>query len=408
MAIVVPNPDNIPGGITTGYQRQNQIIFMGIASLMNINVSLTTGSITFSIGSIFELNGNLVKVLNEESVGDLSIIPNNSFFWVYAYPYDNENVIFRARTTPPDWSETKYGYYDTDGARALLKGTKNSNGQIIGVEKMSDIVLSLAPPPMTGGVQVLNRTVRGLYMQFLEPGWYRFEMSSGLGKGNGSNGTAGSSSVYGQGGGGGIAATGITLAGGFFTGGDNVQVFTGGNGFTGGRGSNAASRSSSIYGGNGGGSGAGEESYIIINNIKYDTGKIRGGYGGTNDTVINYSLLDNNKNDKNITNGSSTNSYNHVGNNTYDITGKTWTSETSSDLLYTNFGNGTDGNNSNGGLEGGGNSNTKGKSNFNGWGGGGDGASQSNGGKGGGGGAPGWYRDIGDSNAGYVRIFKLS
>ena len=225
MAKVLPSPDQVPQGVSTGYQAQNTILF---ASMVGFSM-ITIQNNTVQEGSIFEINGSLVRVINNETIQGLNTIPADTILYIYAVPVSSDDTKFIASTVSPVWNPVKSGWYNTSvNGRALIKATKNDVNDLIGVVRMNEIVTNVNPDA-AGGTLFFTRNTKGQETIHQQPGWVRFELASGAGEGDGES---------------------VTV---------NTHV-----------------------GGAGGGSGAGEESYIVVANgtQKYSTKKVKPGNGG--------------------------------------------------------------------------------------------------------------------------------
>jgi hypothetical protein len=272
MASVILNPTNIPEAVSTGYQRQNILIFASMVGFCNINMS-TSGVI--SAGSIVEINGTLVRSYANESVLGINSIASNSIFFIYAVPISNTEIQYQASATIPTWHTEKCGYYTNDNNRAVIRASKDSAGNVYGVTKMSDILYSDIPPN-SGGSLVFTGNSRAHVRFEFNAGWYRYEIASGLGSGNGGNGATGSSSAA-AGGGGGVSWASYTRSAVFWHLGGEIIIHVGGNGYNGANGNNAVSDAGA---GGGSGSGAGEETYIKVGAAIFSTGEVKSGRGG--------------------------------------------------------------------------------------------------------------------------------
>jgi hypothetical protein len=274
MADIILNPTNIPEAVSTGYQRQNTLMYAGMVGFCNLNMS-NTGII--SGGSIVEINGTLARSYINENVAGISSIPANSIFFVYAVPVSETEIEYQASSAVPDWSTEKCGYYE-NASRAVIRASKDTAGNVYGVIKMSDILYSDIPPN-EGGAVVYSKNVRSHERITLDSGWYRYEIASGLGAGNGGNGAQGGPMYSGNGGSGGVASAANQRSAVFWHQGGEVVIHVGGNGFTG---TSGGSGSGTIKGGGGGGtgSGMGEETYISVGAALFNTGKVKSGNGG--------------------------------------------------------------------------------------------------------------------------------
>jgi hypothetical protein len=286
MATIIPNPDNVPGAVSSGYQRQNTLIFASMTGFCNINMSVTG---VISRGSIIEINGSLARSFDNEPVNGLSSIPNNSVLYIYAVPISEKEIMYQASQDVPTWNTEKCGYY-YNASRAVITAMKDANGNLIGVTKMDDPLTSDIPSN-SGGLLVFSSSVRSHTRITLDSGWFRYEMASGLGKGDGGNGSTYTGVYYNGSGAAGVASTLYFRGAVFFHQGGEVLIHIGGNGYNGqagGSGRNAEHTSGSSGGGGGSGSGAGEETYIMVGASLYTTGKVesgKGGNGGSNKTM---------------------------------------------------------------------------------------------------------------------------
>jgi len=350
MATLIQNPDNVPGAVTTGYQLQNTVLFASMTGHNQVSLDADAGAV--KQGSVFELNGSIARV--HETEGIKGSITASEINYVYAVP-DGNLVVFHFSTVAPRWSAPKGGWYrEGSGERALLTVITDSSGNIAGTNLLTNAFDTLVPPN-AGGVSAGEWNVRTHAAIHLNRGWYRYEITSGSGAGNGTN-AGGGGSV----GAGGSPSVSNVINGVFFHNGGGLIVHVGGDGFSGGNGTSASVGNN----GGGGGSGAGEESYILSGSQKFSTENIRPGHGGAG-----------------------TASRGGVGLLGDMVAGNPALSP---------------GNGINGGA-----SSIGGGGSAGGFGGEGGGAGSQNA-NGGSGGAPGWMRPLGDSDAGRVAIWRLS
>jgi hypothetical protein len=274
---LLPNPDNIPGAVSSGYQRQNTNIFT-IQTGLDTTEPYDNGSGTITIpeGGIVEINGSLFKLT---STVTLTKSDNNIAYWVAVSDNGDGTANVELVTRPGIWNPAKQGCYRSDGTRTLNW-------------------ISLGTPGTLSGTAVFSKTVKGTWNVALEKGWYFADLRSGLGGGNGATGGtggAGTSTQAGPGGtgtGGGVASTYYSANKIFFYDGKiPLVVKVGGSGGTGGKGGNGGTGGVSDGGGGGGGgggSGSGEASYILglVNTASVKAGA--GGYGGTGGTGTDY------------------------------------------------------------------------------------------------------------------------
>ena len=258
------NPTNVPEGVTTGYQRQNNNLYI-------LNTGLDTikprdngnGVITIPMGGIIEINGVMFKVNENVTLNKPNI---NTAYWIEIIDNGDSTAVFNLVTRPGEWNYSKQGCYTLNNRRTL--------------NYISLGTLSAIP---TTGAEYISPTVKGEYHIQLSVGWKYVTMSSGAGSGNGGNGSNGGINYIGTGGGGGVASTVKTLSRILFIYNHTNILKIGGNGSNGSSGANgnygtygSNNDSEGGNGGSGGGSGGGEET--TFNNLT--TGFVIPGKGG--------------------------------------------------------------------------------------------------------------------------------
>jgi hypothetical protein len=354
------NPDNVPGAVSTGYQRQNNNIFAIQTGLDTLNPIENGTSIIIEAGGIIEVNGLMFKVSYTTTFNRPG---NDTPFYIAATDNGDGTASLSIVTTRGTWNNSKQGYYLPNGSRTTNKNIKN--------------------PSTTGGILAYSKTTKGKDNINLIEGTYRAVAVSGKGGGNGS-GLAG-----------GVANTVNTVETIFNHDGRNpLQISVGGNGYNGGNGGNNYYNNGNGYGG---GSGAGEETEIIGICTAWRVAAGRSGSGQGENTAGKGGL-----------------GHSPEGNDGMD----------GYNSFYGGYGGGGNGgstinNSSDGGGGGGsGGGGGGGGGEYGRAGRGGDSQYASNGGVGGyggyydgsgggAGGAPGWQRPDGDSNAGSVNIYRL-
>jgi len=259
----LPNPDNMPGPVTSGYQRQNTNIF-------SIQTGLDTtepydngqGVISIPVGGIIELNGVMFKLISGISLSKPSMA---TAYWVAITDDGYGNASASLVTRPGIWNSSKKGCYT------------NVNTRTLNWVSLGDVDNLIETP-------IFSQTVKGTWNLKFQKGWYCADLSSGLGGGDGSNGVSAGNSNIRPGGAGGVPYLSKKVKRPFFSDGKSEFVIkVGGNGYPGGNGGAGGARTS-VYdsqiggggGGGGGGSGAGEET--TVNTIS--TGEQSGGNGG--------------------------------------------------------------------------------------------------------------------------------
>ena len=113
----LPNPDNVPGQMTSGYQRQNNNI-LAIQTGLDTTEPYDNGAglITIPAGGIIELNGVMFKL--PEPVSLTKTDPAKAY-WVAVFDNRNGKASASLVDRPGAWDSTKQGCYRTDGARTL-------------------------------------------------------------------------------------------------------------------------------------------------------------------------------------------------------------------------------------------------------------------------------------------------
>jgi hypothetical protein len=252
----LPNPDNIPGAVSSGYQRQN-------TNLYAVQTGLDTcepydngeGVITVPAGGIVEYNGVMFR-LNV----DMSITKPNPAMAYWLAVTDNEDgfATLEPVTRPGAWNPAKQGCYRADGRRTL-------NWASLGA--LSDLVEE----------PIFSKTVKGSEIIQLPHGWHWAELTSGAGNGAASGQT------------GGTANETKTVNFHFLNQDGLLQVKVGGSGGKGGNGGNGGNGyNGGGKGGGGAGSGGGEETTLTTPHGVITTGRVNpgagapGGYGASN------------------------------------------------------------------------------------------------------------------------------
>ncbi len=255
----IPNPDNVPNGVKSGYQRQNENMYMIQTGLDTCEpfYDENTGLVIIPAGGIIEVNGFLFKITEKIELNTFKI---KSTYWIAIGEDENKVTTAALVNRPGKWNAEKQGCYLADGRRILnwvlyqsFTPDKNSeirNGAIIEGKK-------------------------GTYEINLKKGWYYIYLKSGKGGGDGTNG---STSYAGSGG---IPSTNKYFSRViFFDTNKSVSVKVGGDGKIGESGSpglpNGVTSDRGV-GGGGGGSGGGEATSFDL----YTTGRVPRGRSGT-------------------------------------------------------------------------------------------------------------------------------
>ena len=283
----IPNPTNIPEGITTGYQRQNVLIAINNTGIDTTEpVDNNNGIITVPAGGVIDVNGVIYKIVKNITINK----PNaNTIYWLAVDTNNEGKASLSLVTRPGTWHNGKKGFYRSDGRRTL-NWCSLGNPDNINVSNISPF---------------LTLTNKGKYEIQVPCGWLYIVLTSGLGNGTGGDGANGndgrslgngSSPVGGTGGAGGVVSIYNIKRAIFFNnyvitnenrtrnrlfnigiGGNGSNGSNGSNGGNGGQHSGGGGWGGSGGGGGGGGGGAGQESFF--ENIRVDG--VTGGAGGT-------------------------------------------------------------------------------------------------------------------------------
>ena len=111
------NPDNVPGAVTTGYQRQNTNIF-AIQTGLDTTEPFDNGNglITVPAGGVIEVNGVMFKIVTDVA---LTKPDANTAYWVEVIDNGDETATFNLTTRPGKWNPSKQGCYTENNNRTL-------------------------------------------------------------------------------------------------------------------------------------------------------------------------------------------------------------------------------------------------------------------------------------------------
>jgi hypothetical protein len=247
--VLLPNPDNIPGAVSSGYQRQNTNFLALQTGLDTIQLYDSGTSVKIYAGGIIEINGSIFKITNDVTI---TYTPSGFFFFIAVKDNGNGTASFSFVNSPGIYYPDKKSYYQSDGRRTI-KFAASSGLAAVG-----------------SSVEIIYETTKGLFTRYLEPGWYYLQMNSGSGNGNGADATA-----VNPGNGGTVKNSTSLLKMFYLEKGESVFFKCGGSGDSGGRGKGSGNN----WGG-GGGSGSGEESWIQGDTIFFATDYVKPGKGG--------------------------------------------------------------------------------------------------------------------------------
>jgi hypothetical protein len=244
---MLPNPDYVPGKVSSGYQRQNTNMYVLQTGLDTTEpYDDGAGTITVPMGGVVEINGSMFKL--GSTVVITKPVPSRAY-WLGVVDSGGGTASLTLLERPGTWNPAKQGCYTTGNIRTLNW-------------------VSLGTPSGSLGTAVFSQAVKGTWDVVLRKGWYYAELRSGLGGGNGGDASGQTAGT------GGVASARDTKTGIFFWQGGSITAKIGGDG---GNGGNGGSGSTNIGSGGGGGSGSGEKTEIV--NI-LSTKKIKAGSGG--------------------------------------------------------------------------------------------------------------------------------
>ena len=113
----LPNPDNVPGAVSTGYQRQNTNMFA-----LQTGIDTTepyddgAGVISIPAGGVVEFNGVMFKVIENVTLAKPDIY---TAYWVEVVDNGDATATFNLVTRPGKWNPAKQGCYTENNNRTL-------------------------------------------------------------------------------------------------------------------------------------------------------------------------------------------------------------------------------------------------------------------------------------------------
>ena len=280
----IPNPDNVPGSVTSGYQQQN-VNICTIQTGLDTTEPFDNGvNIVIPVGGVVEVNGVMFSITSTITLP--KTFGANIAHWVAINDNNDGTATASVVNRPGAWDSAKQGCYTTNNRRTL-------NWVSLG---------DLQFPP-TFSPEYASPSIGGRYITSLQPGWKHISLRSGNGNGGGQNGTAGGNrsggaglnpGQGGAGGGGGVANTSNTVTGLYLHKHGNVFIHVGRNGTNGTSGGNGGAGGNSHAddggtqanagggggGGPGGGSGAGEETSFYSGSFILQTQRVPAGAMG--------------------------------------------------------------------------------------------------------------------------------
>jgi hypothetical protein len=124
---VMPNPDNVPSAVTTGYQAQNELLYALIKGLdttePNDDASFSSGSWTggnvkIPAGGIIEVNGKVFRNAEEINLSRGSGNAHNTV-WVAVLPDGTGRATVSVSLSPGVRDAARQGFYLANGSRVL-------------------------------------------------------------------------------------------------------------------------------------------------------------------------------------------------------------------------------------------------------------------------------------------------
>ncbi|MDR3342565.1 MAG: hypothetical protein LBT14_07235 [Treponema sp.] len=188
----VLNPDNVPGGVTTGYQRQNTLLYATNAGYINIGLTNidNTSAPQIMDGSVIEVNGAVYKCNGNESIAGTPT--NNQVNYIYIVP-NGTTASFSYSSTAPTWNPAKGSWYNGNN-RAIGKlfyTSSQYNGKVIlDSYNAMNMINTNQSIPLTGGRSMVTGVINSEVGTVLFPGVYRYDLKGGKG-GNGGSAYAG-------------------------------------------------------------------------------------------------------------------------------------------------------------------------------------------------------------------------
>jgi len=263
----IPNPDNVPGLVTSGYQRQNTHLFVLQTGLDTTEpCDHGNGTITIPAGGVVEINGLMFKL--EYAVSLPKPVPSRAY-WIAITDNGNGTATAELVERPGAWNSAKQGCYTSNNKRTL-------NWVSLGDLYSAPDAGAQYSSPANKGIYDINLPTRG---------WKFARLASGMGGGDGHWGYYYNNG--GMGGSGGVISTRNLTTVLFFYNGEKIRIKIGAdakNGYPGGRGGQTAAGTAGLGGGGGGGGGggSGEESFLKVGNKEIaNTGATLIGSGGS-------------------------------------------------------------------------------------------------------------------------------
>ncbi len=112
---LLPNPDNVPGAVSSGYQRQNTNMYAISTGLNTLHPKIDGNNIIISAGGIIEINGALFVLQKDVSL----TFPNNNQNYYIAIVPVGRNASFVLQLDAGTFNYGKNGRYDSSGKRVL-------------------------------------------------------------------------------------------------------------------------------------------------------------------------------------------------------------------------------------------------------------------------------------------------
>jgi len=174
----MPNPDNVPGLVSTGYQRQNTNMYAIQTGIDTTEPRDDGTAITIPVGGVVEFNGTLFKITSEIT---LQKPVASRAYWIALTDNGNNTASTRLVERPGKWYPAKQGCYLNDGSRTL-------NYVSLGdVSALGANDVKVFDSPIDGS----GNTIKTKIKKQLPAGWYLAKLQGGAGGGDGGAGVGG-------------------------------------------------------------------------------------------------------------------------------------------------------------------------------------------------------------------------
>jgi hypothetical protein len=112
------NPDNIPGAVSSGYQRQNNLLYGVMTGLDTTTIYVVGNYAVIQAGGLVDVNGFIYKVVSDAS---MYIADQNATYFVKLIEDENGYITPQLTNDPGVFIPAKYGRYNSNNERILNK-----------------------------------------------------------------------------------------------------------------------------------------------------------------------------------------------------------------------------------------------------------------------------------------------